>query len=58
MKRSTKIISILLLAVVFITAMVPCAFAKEFAVKFDGNIGIQNWHIPIFLEKKSRISFM
>ncbi len=41
MKRSTKIISILLLAVVFITAMVPCAFAKEFAVKFDGNIGIQ-----------------
>ena len=41
MKRSTKLISILLLAVVFITATLPYAFAKEFAVKFDGNIGIQ-----------------
>ena len=41
MKKSTRLISILLMAVIFITAMVPSALAKDFAVKFDGNIGVQ-----------------
>ena len=41
MKRRYKIISSLLMAVILITAVMPSAFAKEFAVKFDGNIGVQ-----------------
>lgn len=41
MKRSAKFFTLLLTVVIFITALVPVAFAKDFAVKFDGNIGVQ-----------------
>ena len=40
MKRNTKLISLLLLVVTFVTALMPSAFAKDFAIKFDGNIGV------------------
>ena len=40
MKRNTKLISLLLLVVTFVTALMPSAFAKDFATKFDGNIGV------------------
>ncbi len=41
MKRSSKFVTMLLTVVIFITALMPSAFAKDFAVKFDGNIGVQ-----------------
>ena len=41
MKKSSKLSIILLTAVIFITALVPSAFAKDFAAKFDGNLGVQ-----------------
>lgn len=40
MKRNAKLISLLLLVVTFVTALMPSAFAKDFAIKFDGNIGV------------------
>lgn len=41
MKRSAKLLTLLLTVVLFVTALMPSAFAKDFAVKFDGNIGVQ-----------------
>lgn len=41
MKKRIKLLASFLAAVIFITAMLPSAFAKNFAVKFDGNIGVQ-----------------
>ncbi len=40
MKRNAKLISLLLMVVTFVTALMPSAFAKDFAAKFDGNIGV------------------
>lgn len=41
MKRNSRILASVLMVVVLITTLVPSAFAKDFAVKFDGNIGVQ-----------------
>ena len=40
MRISTKLSVILLVAVFFVTALVPSAFAKDFAQKLDTNIGV------------------
>lgn len=40
MRISTKLSVILLVAVFFVTALVPSAFAKDFAQKLDKNIGV------------------
>lgn len=42
MKKIPRILSVLLVAVLFVTAMIPSAFARDFAPKFDAaNIGVQ-----------------
>lgn len=39
-KRSSKLIVFVLTVVIFITGLIPCASAKDFAPIFDGNIGV------------------
>ncbi len=41
MKKSTRIFVFFLTVVILITACIPCASAKDFAPKFDTNIGVQ-----------------
>ncbi len=41
MKKSSKLFTFILTVVIFITACMPYAFAKEFAPKFDTNVGMQ-----------------
>lgn len=46
MKKTTRFLSVLLSVIIFATLMVPSAFAKEFAPKFDvNNLGVQTQYL-------------
>ena len=45
MKKSAKLLITILVAAVFVTAMVPSAFAKEFAPKISENIGVNTQYV-------------
>ncbi len=41
MRKSTRLISVIIAVISLITAMAPSAFAREFAPKIDTNLGVQ-----------------